>query len=203
MIDEIFNEQVKEAKLSGYIDADMLGNNINTLNSITVRDGIVYLAGDKVSLIPKYKRVELQIGRFPITGSTKTEIVMTLLKNNEHLKIGEFMGWHKYLMQFKEHTLVISIHDRMYSSIKLLKDDRIAKEMYKSTFKTPINEWRTVEMVSKQYGPMAIGIPHVVDDIMERIDTAVEFLESVMNDHNVARYVEFKLRSLYEREEDL
>ena len=198
----MIDEELRDAMYCGYVDADMLGKNINTLNSITDQDGVLYLAGDKVSLVPRYKHIELMIGRFPITGSTKSELLMRLLECNQHAKVGEFMGWTKYLVQYKEHTLVVSIHERMYSSVKLLKDDAVAKKLYEASRRTPINEWRQIEMVSKQYGAMSIGIPHVVDDIIERIDVAIEFLESVMNDHEVARYVESRLQSLYTKDEE-
>lgn len=191
MIDKI-DPQVRDALWSGYIDLEFEMSKVKTLSSITSDKDNIYLAGDRISLVPKFRKVDVQIGKIKITGLTKTELLMHIIRNRESMKIGEYMGWSKYLVQYNTSVIVISINEKMQSSVKLLKDDNMAKDMFESHYQTPINEWRKVETKSPIYGEMAIGIPHVIDDIIERVETALEFLESI-EDHEVRAYISRRL----------
>ena len=186
--------ELEEARYCGYVD--MPTTNIKTLNSITYDGTNLHLAGDKVELIPAYKHIKLQIGNWELKGSTKAELCLHIVDKYESSLIGEYEGWKRYLVQYKQYTLVIAISVKMYASIKFLADDKLAKELYEIKYNTPINEWRKVEMTSKVYGDIAVGLPHVLDDIIERAEVALEFLESTMNDSELREYITERLERL-------
>ena len=105
--------------------------------------------------------------------------------------LGTYEGWTRYLIEYKGHTLVASINDlSMSCGLKLLKDDRLAKEIYQANYPGQDKMFQKVEVDSPVYGHMESGIPHAYDDVVERMETAVDFLEDLMiQDDKMKRYV--------------
>ena len=127
----------KDAKYSGMIDCDMEMTLVDTpLANIVINGWDITLDGDKVSLKPGYKRIDLKVKqKWTIKGSIKTEIVMMMIDAYKSISLGTYEGWTRYMIEYKEHTLVAAINKQgMFSSLKLLKDDRIAKEMYQKAY---------------------------------------------------------------------
>lgn len=172
----------KDAIYAGMIDADMeLSQVPNTLANVVIDGWNITLDGDPISLKPKYKRIDMKVKqKWSINGTIKTEVLMHMIHAYKSIDLGEYEGWTRTLVQYKEHTLVVGINTNgMYSSLKLLKDDRIAKEMYTKQYRNDTVEWSKVDLHDKVYGDMEVGIPHAYDDVVERMYTALEFLEDL------------------------
>lgn len=175
----------KDAKYSGMIDCDMEMSLVDTpLANIVINGWDITLDGDKVSLKPGYKRIDLKVKqKWTIKGSIKTEIVMMMIDAYKSISLGTHEGWTRYMIEYKEHTLVASINTlSMVCSLKLLAHDRLAKEIYQKQYKQRDVEWKEVELHDEVFGDMEVGIPHAYDDVVERMETAVEFLESLMRE---------------------
>ena len=190
----------KDAKYSGMIDCDMEMSLVDTpLANIVINGWDITLDGDKVSLIPGYKKLDLKLKKkWTIKGAIKTEIVMMMIDAYKSINLGTYEGWTRYLIEYKEHTLVASINDlSMVCGLKLLQHDRLAREIYQKTYNQSDVEWRTVQLHDEVYGDMEVGIPHEYDNTVERMEVAVEFLESLMmQDGDMNIYIANRLRYL-------
>ncbi len=190
----------KDAIYSGMIDVDMEMSTVDTsLANITIDGWNITLDGDKISLLPYYKRIDLKVNKkWTIRGPIKSEIAMCMIDKYKSIYLGEYKDWNKYLVQYKDHTLVININNNnMATGIKLLQHDRMAKEMYQKRYNKKDVEWNKVEMTSEVYGDIAVGIPHEIDNIIERVETALEFLEST-GSPEIDNYIKERLLDMYE-----
>jgi len=179
----------KDAIYAGMIDAESEINNVDTLANVVIEGWNITLDGDPISLKPAYRRIDMKVkGKWTVKGTIKTEVLMHMVQAYKSVDLGSYEGWTRTLIQYKEHTLVVSISDtHMYSSLKLLKDDRIAKEMYTKHHRNDTVEWSEVDLHDKVYGDMEVGIPHAYDDVVERMYTAIEFLESLQRQDEYLR----------------
>ena len=181
----------KDALYSGMIDSDMEFTEVTPqLSNVTFTDGIAYLNGDKVDLIPEYKTINLYCKGFKITGLIKAEILARMIMELPSLKIGVYMGWSKYLVQYKKHTLVINTSGAL-AGMKLLKYDHIARQMYTKQYpKRPILEWSEIDDDEKIYGSKDISIPHAVDNMAEEVVEAIGILERGMKYPQVKQIID-------------
>ena len=168
----------KDALYAGMIDKDLEFESIAPdLSFVTIEDGLVYLNGDEVQFVPNYKSLKLVVKGFTITGLVKAEILGRMILDLPSLKIGSYMGWDKYLIQYKAHTLVLNTKGAI-AGIKLLKYDYMAKKMYSRYFKSrPINNWREIDEDEKVFGSKDISMPNAVDQMEEEVYLAIETIE--------------------------
>lgn len=180
----------KDALYSGYIDKDLeFTSVVPSLSNVTVEDTVVKLNGDVVDLIPEYKSINLYCKGFKITGLIKAEIIDTMLINMESMKIGDYMGWSKHLIQYKGHTLVANTKGAI-AGLKLLKNDYMAKKMYKQMYpKSRIQDWSTLKESEKIYGSSEISMPNIVDQRLEETYNALELIKDSIRYTEVANMV--------------
>ncbi len=169
----------KDALYSGMVDVDMeMSAVVPEVCNVTTDDFNIYVDGDLVSIHPQYRSLVLKIGEWVLTGIVKAEVVGTMIKNFDSLKVGEYRGWTKYFIQYKSHTLVAGFKGTA-CSLKLLKYDYMAQQMYQKAYKQPyFSRWRDDMESEKIFGPMDISLPNAVDDLLEQCMVALETLES-------------------------
>ena len=168
-----YESQYKDALYSGYIEKDMeMIAVVPTLSDIRIDGTNIYLNGDIVELVPQYKAIQLFVKGYKITGIIKAEILARMIVDMTSTKVGDYLGWAKYLVQYKSHTLVINTKGAI-AGIKLLKNDHVAKIMYERKYpKRPIVYWADADQDEKIFGSKEISIPHAVDNLAEEIEEA-------------------------------
>ena len=181
----------KDVLSGSFVDSDLEFESVTPqLSNVVIKDNIIYLNGDKVDIVQKFKKLELYCKGFKITGLVKAEIIAKMITDMYSLKIGVYNGWSKYLIQYKTHTLVASTAGAI-ASLKLLKDDHTARILYQKNYpKRPIVEWSEIDDDEKIYGSKDISIPHAVDNLEEEVVEAIGILERGMKYPQVRQTIE-------------
>lgn len=171
----------KDALYSGYVDQDMeFESVVPGLSNVTIEGTDIKLNGDLVELVPEYKSINLYCKKFKVTGLTKAEIISTMILKMESMKIGEYMEWDKYLIQYKGHTLVANTKGAI-AGLKLLKNDRMARKIYTKQYpKVSIHDWTGLKDSEKIFGNSEISMPGIVDQRLEECSVAMELLDDSM-----------------------
>ncbi len=182
----------KDQIYAGMIDKDLeMSTVVPSLSNITYdKEGeTFYLCGDEVKIVPEFKSLQLYVKDFKITGLIKTEILGNMIKELHSMKVGENQGWVRYLIDYRGHTMVISIKGSI-SGVKLLKNDHMAKRMYTKYYVRPnIVNWKEIDEDEKIYGSKEISLPNAVDQIEEEACVAMEVLARGMKYPQVANII--------------
>jgi len=172
----------KNATNSGMVNADTeMAHVLPSLSNVVFDGNIMLLNGDEVKLVPKGTRINLVIGAWAVSGRIKTEIAHAMIKHFRSTLSGVHDGWEKFMVQYKEHVITISIKDNM-SSFKLLKFDYIAQRFYEQNVMPRdqgyIGDWKDVlDETEAIYGSAESSMPTIVDDVYEEAMIALETLE--------------------------
>lgn len=176
---------------TGTVDKDMEMDAITPgISDIKIKDKEIYLNGDLVEIFENYKALELKCKGYRVTGLIKAEILARMVVDMYSIKVGEFGGWSKYLIQYKSHTLVVNTKGSM-AGFRLLKNDAVARKMYAKTYpRRPIQYWMDMDEDEKIYGSKDISLPNAIDTIMEEAVEAMGQLDRGLKYQEVASLIE-------------